>query len=384
MLNLETIQAEFFKCYQTIPEVVVRAPGRVNLIGEHTDYNQGWVMPMAINCYVWIAAAKQPTSIVNAYSYNFRESQSFPVGNTLQLHTDRSHLWVEYLAGTAWVLQQQGYIIPGANVWMAGEVPIGAGLSSSAAVEMAIARTFMALTNQPWDGPQMALLGQKAENQWVQVNCGIMDQMISACGKTGHALQIDCRTLQTQNIPLPPELSVIVMDTMTRRELSQSSYNNRRAECEAAARQLSVASLRDLSLAQFQAKASCLPTLLQQRARHVISENERVLEASQAMQYNNAQALGKILDASHESLRIDFEVCNNALNIMVEIARKQEGCYGARMTGAGFGGCAIALVDQTCTSDFVTHVSQEYKAAMHLIPNLYICQAVDGASIVDS
>lgn len=384
MVNADIIKQEFFKYYKKLPDIIVRAPGRVNLIGEHTDYNQGFVLPMAINRYIWIAGLRRDSELVHVYSHNFHESKTFPLGQTLQLSNANNQSWIGYVEGTAWALEQYGYPLSGAWLLIRGDVPIGAGLSSSAALEMATARMFMALANQNWTHKQIAQLGQKAENQWVHVNCGIMDQMISACGQKDHALLIDCRSLETQPIPMPRGLAIIIMDTMTRRDLVQSSYNNRSQECAECVNLLKISSLRDLSLEKFQTLTSTLslPTHLKQRALHVITENERVLQVVQAMQKQDTIQFGKLCNESHESLRDHFEVCNSALDTMVQIARKQPGCYGARMTGAGFGGCAIALVDEKYATDFVTHVSETYYSTTNIMPKIYMCHAVDGAEIV--
>jgi galactokinase len=228
----------------------------------------------------------------------------------------------------------------------------------------------------------MALLGQKAENEWVGLNCGIMDQMISASGQAGHAMLIDCRSLETTAVPLPPESTVVVMDTATRRGLVDSAYNERRAQCEAAAAFFQVPALRDVSLSRFERRADELDPLIRQRARHVISENERTLQAVTAMQQGDAHRLGRLMAASHASLRDDFEVSSRELNIMVKIAQKQHGCHGARMTGAGFGGCAVALVRTSLVEAFADRVHQAYETAAGLMPSIYICQASEGSSLV--
>jgi galactokinase len=279
-------------------------------------------------------------------------------------------------------MQEDGDVLRGWDGVVAGDVPGGAGLSSSAALEMATARAFAAVSGLAWDPPRMATLGQRAENQWVGVNCGIMDQMISAAGRTDHALLIDCRSLETALVPLPPETAIVVLDTATRRGLVGSAYNERRSQCETAARFFSVSALRDVSLDQFETQADQLDPVVRRRARHVITENARTLQAVAAMRRGDAVEMGRLMDGSHVSLRDEFEVSSDELNAMVEIARRQEACYGARMTGAGFGGCAVALVHAAAAETFVAAVDALYREATGLTPQIYICQAADGARVV--
>lgn len=359
------------------PAIVVRAPGRVNLIGEHTDYNDGFVMPMAIDRAVWIALRPSGGRKVTVHALDFAESDTFDLDHLER----RPGSWVDYVRGVAWALQQHGYATAGWEGVMAGDVPVGAGLSSSAALELAVARAFGAVADWPWDAPRMALLGQYAENKWVGVNCGIMDQMISAAGVADHALLIDCRSLETTPMPLPAGTAVVVLDTATRRGLVDSAYNERRTQCEAAARHFGVAALRDVSVAQLEAAQPDLDALTYRRARHVITENARVLQACDAMQAGDAQALGRLLDASHSSLRDDFQVSNRELDAIVEIAAAHPACLGARMTGAGFGGCAVALVRDAELPGFVQSVAAGYTAATGLTPRVYVCRAADGAAV---
>jgi galactokinase len=368
----------FFSIYGTPPSFLARSPGRVNVIGEHTDYNDGFVLPMALDRAMWIALRPRDDSQVHVHSLDFDQRGQFDL-NAFG-HTDEG--WLEYIKGTAWALQDAGYALTGWEGVFAGDIPIGAGLSSSAALELATARALTAIADIAWDPVQMALLGQKAENDWVGLNCGIMDQMISASGLAGHAVLIDCRSLETTPVPLPPESTVVVMDTATRRGLVDSAYNERRAQCEAAAAFFQAPALRDVSLAKFEEQAAELEPLIRKRARHVISEDERTLQAVQAMHRGDAHQLGRLMDASHASLRDDFEVSSRELNAMVKIAKKQHGCYGARMTGAGFGGCAVALVQAKRVDAFVANVHQAYEAATDLAPSIYVCRASDGSSLV--
>jgi galactokinase len=263
-----------------------------------------------------------------------------------------------------------------------GDVPRGAGLSSSAALELATAQAFAVASGFPWDEAKIARLCQRAENEWVGMRCGIMDQMISAAGQADHALLIDCRSLKTEIVPLPPGTVVVVMDTTTRRGLVDSVYNERRAQCEATADGFGVPALRDVSAVQFEARAGELDEITRRRARHVITENERTLHAVQAMRRGDAARLGRLMDASHASLRDDFEVSSHELDAMSSCARRDEGCYGARMTGAGFGGCAVALVEGDAAEAFVESVTACYQGATNIMPNVYVCHAADGATVV--
>ncbi|HSN74467.1 MAG TPA: galactokinase [Anaerolineae bacterium] len=360
------------------PAFVARAPGRVNLIGEHTDYNDGFVLPMAIDRAVWIALRPRQDGKVHVHSLDLDRSATFDLAD---LRYDDAG-WAEYVKGVAWALQEAGYSLAGWEGVLAGDVPRGAGLSSSAAVELATARAFQAVSGFTWDPPLMARLGQKAENQWVGMNCGIMDQMISAAGQADHALLIDCRSLETTSVPLPPGTVVVILDTATRRGLVDSAYNERRAQCEAAAAFFGVPALRDVSMERFAAEAGGLGDVTMRRARHIISENARTLAAAEAMQRGDAVELGRLMDASHVSMRDDFEISGPALNIMVECAQGEPGCFGARMTGGGFAGCAVALVDAERAPAFADSVAARYQARANLTPAVYVCSASEGASIV--
>ena len=380
-MSLQTrVTEEFERRYGSPPALVVRAPGRVNLIGEHTDYNDGFVLPMAIDRATWIALRPRADGRVVATSLDFEETRDFALD---ALQTGVAH-WSEYLKGVAWALIQAGHALRGWEGTLAGDVPIGAGLSSSAALELATARAFAAISGLAWEPTVMARLSQRAENEWVGVNCGIMDQLISAAGKAGHALLMDCRSLETQAVPMPAGATVVVLDTATRRGLVDSAYNERRAQCEAAAKFFGMKALRDVSVEQFEAKSGQLDVITRRRARHVVTENARTLQAAAAMRQGDAVTLGQLMNASHVSLRDDFEVSSAELNLMVECALKQAGCLGARMTGAGFGGCAVALVREADAHAFSTQVAADYRAATGLKPDIYVCAAADGAGIVAS
>jgi galactokinase len=370
------VKKSFAEYFHEEPTLLVRAPGRVNLIGGHTDYNDGFVLPIAIDRAVWIALRVRPDRQVVVHSTDFEETGEFSLDDL-----QRGQGWLEYLKGMAQTLQQAGYTLRGWEGVMAGDVPIGAGLSSSAATEMAVARAFMAVSGFDWDPVRMAAAGQRCENEWIGVNSGIMDQMASALAQAGQALFLDCRTLAYEQVPLPQGLAVVVMDTATRRGLVGSAYNQRRSQCEAAAHVLGVKALRDANLDQLQAAEDKMDEITFRRARHIITENQRVLHAVQAMHAGEVVRLGRLLDASHASLRDDFEVSNLALDQMVACARQQAGYLGARMTGAGFGGCAVALVREADQQAFVGHVLDCYHRTSGLEPNLYPCQASQGASL---
>lgn len=373
-LSQSDIVAAFQSRFGSLPEWVVRAPGRVNLIGEHTDYNDGFVLPLAINRAVWIAGRGQRERQVSVYSVDFQQDASFALENL----DNRRDGWIEYLKGVVWSLGEAGYRLTPWEGVLQGDVPLGAGLSSSAALEMATARA-LAADGFSWDPAKIALLAQRAENKWIGVNCGIMDQLISAAGRAGNALLIDCRSLETTPVPFPPGTEVVVLDTGTRRGLVDSAYNERRQSCESAARQFGVKALRDVTLAEFNARANELDPLIGRRAKHVITENQRTLEAAAAMRSGDPVTLGTLMDQSHQSLRDDYEVSSPALDAMVLAARAHPACYGARMTGAGFGGCAVALIEAQGADDFVAAVSARYRQETGNTAAVYVCQATNGA-----
>jgi len=378
-LDHHRLVAEFSARFGRPPRWVVRAPGRVNLIGEHTDYNDGFVLPLAIDRAVWIALEPRDDRRVEVESLDFASRASFDLDHLTKDNGD----WGEYLKGTAWSLQEAGFTLSGWQGVVAGDVPVGAGLSSSAALELATARALAAAGSLPWDPAAMARLAQRAENQWVGVNCGIMDQLISAAGREHCALLIDCRSLECTPVEFPPGVAVAVLDTSTRRGLVDSEYNQRRRQCEEAARFFGVSALRDVDLATFQRRCGDLDDATRRRARHVITENARTREAADAMRRGDLATLGRLLAASHASLRDDFEVSNTALDAMVRAATGHPACHGARMTGAGFGGCAVAVIDAAVAQSFVETVAADYQEATGLVPAVYVCSATNGAEAVE-
>jgi galactokinase len=374
---------EFEKWFSTKPKFLIQTPGRVNLIGEHTDYNNGFVLPIAIDRHIGLAFNPRSDHLVNIYSMDYQKLASFCLRDLTNKNTEQKE-WYDYAKGVAWALQEKhSRLLTGFDAVLHGNIPKGAGLSSSAALELTIAKAFVTTSHLSDNDTELAQLCQRAENKWVGVNCGIMDQMIVALGQTNRALLIDCRDLQTKLIPMPKGVSIIIMDTMKRRGLVDSEYNSRRQQCETAAKILEAKSLRDVNIEKWQKDKNKLSGDLLKRAQHVITENQRVLDAVDAMHSNDSIKLGELMNASHESLRNDFEVSCSELDTMVNIAKVAAGCLGARMTGAGFGGCAIALVKEEYADDFVIQVAEQYEAATGIKPELYVTQAVDGVKLVN-
>ena len=375
---IDTVRNEFLAIYHEPPAIIVRAPGRVNLIGEHTDYNEGYVLPMAIDRAIWIALRFRQDTMVAVRSLDFGQSASFRADSVVR----GTSSWVEYLKGIAWAMADAGYALRGWEGVLTGDVPLGAGLSSSAALELAVARAFAAASDLPWEAKAMASICQRAENEWVGMQCGIMDQMVSAAGQADHALLIDCRSLQTKAVLLPPGTAIVVLDTGTRRGLIDSAYNERRAQCEAAARSFGVPALRDVSIERFERDSALLAGPVRRCARHVVTENARTLKAARAMSRGDGAELGQLMDESHTSMRDDFEISSAELDAMVACARRQGACLGARMTGGGFAGCAVALVLAEEVERFSTQVAACYQENTGLSPEVYVCTASDGAGVV--
>jgi galactokinase len=374
----ERVARGFARAFSGKPAWIVQAPGRVNLIGEHTDYNNGFVLPMAVDRAVFIGLRSRADRRVRLESLDYRQWVEFDLDNLEHVGAG----WGEYVKAVAWALQGAGHRLRGWEGVMLGEVPVGAGLSSSAAVELAVARTFAAASDIPWDAAAMARLAQRAENEWIGVACGIMDQLTSACGVAQHALRIDCRSLDVEPVPLPESVSVLVLDTGTRRGLVTSAYNQRREECRQGAQAFGLGSLRDLKEEAFAAGEGRLDPVVRRRVRHVLSENARTLQAVQALRDQDCEGVGRLMAESHASLRDDYEVSSPALDAMVEIASAQPGCWGARMTGAGFGGCAVALVEREAAQTAARAIASAYQARMKLQPAVYVCRAADGAGIL--
>jgi len=382
--RVEALKVEFAQSYVTSPELIVRAPGRVNLIGEHTDYNDGYVLPIAIDRSVLVAASVRADRVVRLRAADFGAQVTFSLDNIL--HAE-GHRWSDYQRGVAVVLEERGFRLPGLDVALASDVPIGAGLSSSAAVEMSMAVTWQTVAGCELSRSELALLCQRAENTFVGVNCGIMDQFVSALGQENSALFVDCRTLEHKPVSIPEGFVVVIMDTAKQRGLADSAYNTRRAECEEGVRLLrahlpGITALRDVSAVELEQYAHELPPNVRKRCRHVIGENQRVLDGIEALAHSDAATFGRLMGESHRSLRDDYEVSCTELDAMVEAAWLAPGVAGARMTGAGFGGCAVALVEAMQAEAFRDRVAAAYERATGLTSSLYICTAEAGASVV--
>lgn len=360
------------------PRWITRAPGRVNLIGDHTDYNQGFVLPMAIDRSAAVALRPRQDRLVRVQALNFGETAELDLDNLEHVKG-----WAEYAVSVAWALQSAGIGLQGWEGVIDSDVPIGSGLSSSAAFEVAMARAFCAAAGAEWKPSQIARLMQKAENDWVGVSSGIMDPLISAIAEPGRAALIDCRDLRVRHVRMPAGVSVVVMNTMKPRGLVDSAYNQRRRQCEQAAASFGVDSLRDVKLDDLLSNQRQLDDVIFRRARHVLTENERVLQFCAALEKNDLPSAGQRMNESHASLRDDFEVSCAELDAIVAAAQAQDGCFGARMTGAGFGGCAVALVQQGAAPEFEAAVAANYESALGKKPELISTKAVAGAQLVE-
>jgi galactokinase len=361
---------------------VFAAPGRVNLIGEHTDYNDGFVMPAAIGMYARAAVHASAGRSITARSLNAGEIAELDLNSPPA--GPRGH-WSDYVFGVALMLEREGVRLPGASLLLEGTVPLGSGLSSSAALEVVTAFSLLSTAHRTLEKKEIAKLCRRAENEFVGARVGIMDQLASCLGREGHALLIDCRTLDISNLPIPDGVGIVVCNTMVKHALASGEYNRRRTECEEAvhvisARTTGVTALRDVSAAQLDAVQSVLDPVLFRRARHVITENQRVLDAARALDGNDAAAFGPLLRASHRSLRDDFEVSCRELDVAVEIANSLPGVYGSRMMGGGFGGCTITLAARPQAENVAAALRSGYRQEMGADCEVYICAAVDGAS----
>jgi galactokinase len=390
MTLLDTVTEQYKKAFGgKSPEFVVRSPGRVNLLGEHVDYNDGWVLPAAIDRATYLAVSKCNSALVSIGALDLNESVTFRVTETASKQDVAGKPlpdWALYPAGVAHLLGEAGLTVSGLDGVFTSDVPRGAGLSSSASVELAFAVAWRELGGWSKNGMELAQLSQRAENDYVGVNCGIMDQFACANGQSNHALLLDCRSLDWQPVPLPDDVAIVIADTMKRRELGKSEYNNRRAACEEAARTLGnilpgVKALRDVSVADFEKYAHLLDPLVAQRARHVVEECDRTIKAVDALKRNDITAFGVAMNESHRTLRDLYEVSCPELDAMVSAAQSLEGCYGARLTGAGFGGCAVALVANDSAESFKTELAKRYEAATGIKPEIYVCKASAGTGI---
>jgi galactokinase len=384
MVEREAILARYRELYGGDPTFWVRAPGRVNLIGEHTDYNDGFVLPAAIEREMLIAVGPEDERTV-LRSLDYPHEVDFPLSNIERAEDDP---WGNYVRAVAWALHDAGLPVGGFHGVGRGDVPIGSGLSSSAALEVAVALAYQAVSGFEMDGVTMAKLCQRAENAFVGVNCGIMDQFVSRNAVKDHALLIDCRSLEFRPVPLPSSgVKIVIADTAKRRGLVDSEYNTRRAQCEEAVRLLSrklpgIRALRDVTLEQFEALKGQLPEETRKRARHVITEDHRTLAAVKRLESGDMAAFGKLMNESHCSLRDDYEVSCPELDCLVSLSWGMPGVLGSRMTGAGFGGCTVSLVESDAVEEFCQQVPSLYREKTGLEPSLYVTEAAAGAEIL--
>jgi galactokinase len=375
----ERLRTRFFELYRKQPRIF-RAPGRVNLIGEHTDYNDGFVMPVAIELSTWVAIAPRQDQIVQVTSTSFADGAEFEVN---KIHSGPTGHWSDYVRGVIAVLGARYPQILGADILVHGEVPIGAGLSSSAAIEIATAYALLKIFGITLDRVQLALAAQQAEHEYAGTLCGIMDQFISANAKAGHALMLDTRRLQFEFLPIPSGVSMAICDTGIKHTLAGSEYNRRREQCETGVAHLAkflpyVKALRDVTLQDLEKYGADLPDVIFRRCRHVISENHRVLAAVEALRRGDCERFGALMAESHRSLRDDYEVSCPELDAMVAATAQIPGVYGARMTGGGFGGCTINLVATDQLQAFCSEVLREYQRATAQTAKVYTSKASEG------
>lgn len=380
-MDIERLKQTFRDTYGGEPKIF-RAPGRVNLIGEHTDYNEGFVMPAAIDFATWVAVARRPDSTIRVRSCSYKDAVAL---FDLREELKPKHNWSDYVAGVIDQIKLSGQRVAGADILIDSNVPIGAGLSSSAAIEVAVGLALFTLNSLPVDRTELALLCQRAENQFVGIRSGIMDQFISCTGQRDRALMLDCRSLEYKLLPLSQSARMVICNTMVKHEHASGEYNLRRAACEKGVGILrqhlpQIQSLRDVSPETLERYRSSLPEMIYRRCRHVVTEDERVERAAAMLETDDLEGFGRLMAASHQSLRDDYEVSCRELDIMVEIAAEQPGVYGARMTGGGFGGCTINLVAHDKVENFKKQVASAYEKATGLKPEIYVSSAADGAT----
>jgi galactokinase len=380
-LNTQEIADRFLMAFGTSPCAIFRAPGRVNLIGEHTDYNDGLVMPAAICFHAYSAISGRADRTLAVRSEQFGETVELDLAD---LDGPRRKHWSDYVRGVAAALQKEGYPLKAANLLIDGRVPIGSGLSSSAAIEIASAFALTTLGGITIPLLQMARLCQRAENEYTGARCGIMDQFIACFGKANHALLLDCRSLLSTPVPLPSAVTIVICNTNVKHELAGGEYNDRRKSCERSIETLrkvlpKARALRDVSIPDLERYRSLLSDVDYRRCRHVITENARVTEAADALKRGDLSGFGQLMYQSHESLDRDYEVSCTELNSMVDIARGLNGVYGARMTGGGFGGCTVNLVNTQQVSEFQAQILSQYQAKTSHAADIYVSTAADGA-----
>ena len=385
MSGQNSIAEEFCAKFGVKPHIY-RAPGRVNLIGEHTDYNDGFVMPAAIGFYCWVAAGPRRDQKLVISSDGFPGQIEVELSKTWPRP---SRSWSDYSVGVAAQLEKEGFGLSGASLLIHGEVPIGAGLSSSASIEVATAIALAEESGLSIDRTRLARICQQAENEFVGMRCGIMDQFSSLHGRANHALMLDCRSLQFEFVPIPESVRLVICNTGVKHKLAGGEYNRRREECEEAVRSLAkvlpgIRALRDVSREQLEEHRALLSEVAYKRAKHIVKENERVLNGKEALRQGDLRKFGEYMAQSHVSLRDLFEVSCAELDLMVELAKREPGVYGARMTGGGFGGATINLVDARCAAGFAENVANAYQEKTGIACATYVCTPVDGASRVES
>jgi galactokinase len=382
MTEADAMLGEFRRRYGEGAARVFWAPGRVNLIGEHTDYNDGFVLPIAIDRGTLVAARSKTGRRFRVHTINLDESAEFDLDDT---RIPRTGSWLDYVEGVARSLEARGASLAGADLLIQSNVPVGAGLSSSAALEISVGMALLSMAGFAMDGKSLALAGQAAEHQYVGIKCGIMDQYVAAMGTAGHALLIDCRTVESKRVKIGfDDLAIVVCDTGIRHALASSEYNRRRAECEEGVRLLArsmpnIKSLRDVNLDDFRQYEYRLPQVIAKRCRHVITENYRTLAARTLLQDGDGPGFGRLMLDSHASLRDDYQVSCAELDLLVDSAMKIDGTLGARMTGGGFGGCTVNLVRTARLEQFRDVVQREYARATNRSPGIYIVEPADGA-----
>ncbi len=375
------LEGQFKQCFGRSPDFSVSAPGRVNLIGEHTDYNQGFVLPAAINYRTWVAASAVPGRQLSVIAWDM-DQQSVVLDLDQPMVFDQDRPWANYLRGVVQQLRNRGYQLAGGQLLVAGDVPAGAGLSSSAALEIALIRALTRLSGETPSPQEAALMGQAAENEFVGCNCGIMDQLISACGQDSSALLIDCRDLTFRSVAIPEDWELLIVHSGVQRGLVESQYNARRQQCEAAAAFFGLESLRDLALDQLLAVEPRMDPLAFRRARHVLTENARTLAAADALERADMVALSRIMAESHISMRDDFDITVPAIDRLVEIiAGAGQGEVGVRMTGGGFGGCVLALGPRRIMPALADAVGAFYQRDTGCTPRLIPARASAGAFV---
>ncbi|MDR5019795.1 galactokinase [Yersinia rochesterensis] len=375
-------QAIFRQQFGHESDITIKAPGRVNLIGEHTDYNDGFVLPCAIDYETVISISKRDDRQIRVIAADYENQQDiFSLDEPIVPHAQ--YRWADYVRGVVKHLQLRHADFGGADLVISGNVPQGAGLSSSASLEVAVGQALQSLYQLPLSGVELALNGQEAENQFVGCNCGIMDQLISALGQQDHALLIDCRTLETRAVAMPENVAVVIINSNVKRGLVDSEYNTRREQCETAARFFGVKALRDVDAKLFFSIQDELDPVVAKRARHVITENERTLAAADALAAGDLKLMGQLMHESHISMRDDFEITVPPIDSLVDIVKSVIGEQGGvRMTGGGFGGCIVALMPNSLVEQVRAAVTQQYPAySGGRTETFYVCQASQGAGL---